>query len=95
MTRFQARDALDLDDSDTCHQQIVSQVMVANLKDVTNSWLLQADGSYARLRPGDDEPFSAHTYFMTNPSLSGRGSALRKKGVRGLHLARASEPLPA
>ncbi|MGE3291820.1 MAG: RNA degradosome polyphosphate kinase [Geminicoccaceae bacterium] len=79
-------------ENDTCHQQIMSQVMVANLKDVTNSWLLQADGSYARLHPEDDEPFSAHTYFMTNPSLSGRGSALRKKGVRGLHLARASEP---
>ena len=82
-------------ENDTCHQQIMSQVMVANLKDVTNSWLLQADGTYARLNPGEEEAFSAHTYFMTNPSLSGRGSALRKKGVRGLHLARASEPQAA
>jgi polyphosphate kinase len=79
-------------ENDTCHQQIMSQVMVANLKDVTNSWLLQPDGTYVRLHPEDDQPFSTHTYYMTNPSLSGRGSALRKKGVRGLHLARASEP---
>ena len=82
-------------ENETCHQQIMSQVMVANLKDVTNSWLLQQDGAYVRLRPDDQEAFSAHTYFMTNPSLSGRGSALKKKGVRGLQLARASDPQAA
>ena len=79
-------------DNETCHQQIMSQVMVANLKDVTNSWLLQADGGYVRLEPDEEEAFSAHTYFMTNPSLSGRGSALKKKGVRGLQLARTPDP---
>jgi polyphosphate kinase len=78
-------------ENETCHQQIMSQVMVANLKDVTNSWLLQDDGSYVRLAARDEEAFSAHTYFMTNPSLSGRGSALRKKGVRGLQLARTTD----
>ena len=78
-------------ENETCHQQIVSQVMVANLKDVTNTWLLQSDGTYVRLEPDDVEAFSAHTYFMTNPSLSGRGSALKKKGVRGLQLARSAE----
>jgi polyphosphate kinase len=82
-------------ENETCHQQIMSQVMVANLKDVTNSWLLQPDGSYTRLQPQEDDPFSAHTYFMTNPSLSGRGSALKKRGVRGLQLARATEPQAA
>ena len=78
-------------ENETCHQQIMSQVMVANLKDVTNTWLLQPDGAYERLQPDDVEAFSAHTYFMTNPSLSGRGSALKKKGVRGLQFARAAE----
>src|SRR5262245_2397738 len=82
-------------ENETCHQQIMSQVMVANLKDVTNSWLLQPDGSYMRVLPNEEEAFSAHTYFMTNPSLSGRGSALKKKGVRGLQLARANEPQAA
>jgi polyphosphate kinase len=82
-------------ENETCHQQIMSQVMVANLKDVTNTWLLRPDGSYERLRAEDVEAFSAHTYFMTNPSLSGRGSALKKKGVRGLQLARSIDPQAA
>ncbi len=82
-------------ENETCHQQIMSQVMVANLKDVTNSWLLRPDGNYERLEPDDAEAFSAHTYFMTNPSLSGRGSALKKKGVRGLQLARITDPQAA
>jgi polyphosphate kinase len=82
-------------ENETCHQQIMSQVMVANLKDVTNSWLLQPDGTYERVQPEDVEAFSAHTYFMTNPSLSGRGSALKKKGVRGLQLARIVDPQAA
>jgi polyphosphate kinase len=77
-------------ENETCHQQIMSQVMVANLKDATNSWILQPDGTYERVRP-DEEAFSAHTYFMTNPSLSGRGSALKKKGVTRLQLNRTPE----
>jgi polyphosphate kinase len=74
-------------DNETCHQQIMSQVMVANLKDVAQSWILNPDGSYERLT-ADEEAFSTHTYFMTNPSLSGRGSALKKQGVTRLRLAR-------
>jgi polyphosphate kinase len=63
----------------TVQRQILEQIMVANLKDNMQSWILDGDGVYHRVHPGDDEErFSAHTYFMTNPSLSGRGSAVER-----------------
>jgi len=52
--------------------------MIANLKDTAQAWYLQPDGSYERCEGGENA-FSSQRYFMTNPSLSGRGSALNEE----------------
>jgi polyphosphate kinase len=63
----------------TVHDQILDQVMLANLLDNEQTWILQPGGDYIRLKPGK-KAFNLHRYFMTNPSLSGRGAAIFSSG---------------
>ncbi len=76
-------------DNQTVHDQVLEQVMLANLLDTQRSWFLNADGSYERADPGE-QPFNCHSYFMNNPSLSGRGGALEPDRVPRLALRKGA-----
>jgi polyphosphate kinase len=76
----------------TVHEQVLNQIMVALLKDEAQSWKMNPDATYTRdPKSSREDAFSAHTYFMTNPSLSGRGRALKMADGKSTIIANARQ----
>lgn len=72
-------------DNTTVHEQVLNQVLWANLQDNQQSWMLHSDGTYHRIK-NDMPPFSAHEYFLTHPSLSGQGGNVKRGSKKVLRL---------
>ncbi len=72
-------------ENSTVRRQILNYIMVANLNDDAQSWILQPDGEFIRAKPSRKaDAFNVHTYMMTNPSLSGRGGAIKYNAPKAL-----------
>ena len=75
-------------ENSTVHEQVLDQIMLANYKDAENSWFLKSDESYEKIKATTEDNFSAHSYFMKNPSLSGRGSSINLSMPEKLRLVK-------
>jgi polyphosphate kinase len=75
-------------ENSTVHEQVLDQIMLANYKDAENSWFLKSDESYEKIKVTTENNFSAHNYFMKNPSLSGRGSSINLNMPEKLRLVK-------
>ena len=73
-------------ENQTVHEQVLDQIMMANYLDTNQSWELYPDGNYQKIKYSRKDSFSAHDYFMNNPSLSGRGKAKLKIKPKKLNL---------
>lgn len=77
-------------ENSTVHRQVLDEIMLLSMRDTEQSWTLQSDGSYSRAK-ADDGGLNVHHYFMTNPSVSGRGSAARGARAKSAKNAKSTK----